>query len=362
MHIRVSRRSRAPLCWSRSAALPMAALLAIVLLVPGCGGGGRAGRVAASGAPSGGVPAGELLAQHLAQAIRAQESATPVLMEAPGVFGTGAALDANGEACVVVLLESEDAGIPLPESVDGVPVEALVVGEIQPWSLTARYRPVPIGVSVGNANECLPGTIGCVLERGTRRFVLSANHVLARQNLGAVGEAIVQPSLPDLDAACAPAPPSAGVATLAEFQTVVYDGKTPNTMDAAIAEITLTPSQFVCSTPPGYYGFPSATVATASVGMPVMKLGRTTELTRTTVKAVNVKTKITFPSGVALFVGQVLTGPGFGDFGDSGALVVTDDGTRRPVGIVIGGGSNGSAIVSPIGPILTRFSASVCNH
>lgn len=346
----------------RSGFILRAALLAAVLFATGCGESGRASRVASSGSPSGDTPAAELLAQHLAQAVRAQESATPVLLEAPGVFGTGASLDANGDARVLVLLESEDAAIPLPESVDGVPVEALVVGEIRPWSLTARYRPLPIGVSLGNANECLPGTIGCVLERGTRRFVLSANHVLARQNRGAIGEAIVQPSLPDLDAACAPAPPSAGVATLADLQTVVYDGKTPNTMDAAIAEITLSPSQFVCSTPPGYYGYPSATVAVASVGMAVMKLGRTTELTRSVIKAVNVKTKITFPSGVALFVGQVLTGPGFGAFGDSGALMLTDDGTRRPVGMVIGGGSNGSAIVSPIGPILTRFSAVVCDH
>ena len=362
MNIRESCRSCAHREWLRSGALPTAALLAALLFVTGCGEGGRASRVAASGTPSGGMPAAELLAQHLAQAVRAQESATPVLLEAPGVFGTGATLDESGQARVVVLLESEDADIPLPESVDGVPVEALVVGELQPWSLSTRYRPLPIGVSVGNANECLPGTIGCVLERGTRRFVLSANHVLARQNLGAIGEAIVQPSLPDLDAACAPAPPSAGVATLADFQSVVYDGKTPNTMDAAIAEITLSPSQFVCSTPPGYYGFPSATVASASIGMRVMKLGRTTELTRSVVKAVNVKTKITFPSGVALFVGQVLTGPGFGAFGDSGALMLADDGTRRPVGIVIGGGSNGSAIVSPIGPILARFSATVCDH
>jgi len=93
-----------------------------------------------------------------------------------------------------------------------------------------------------------------------------------------------------------------------------------------------------------------------------MKLGRTTELTRAQVKAINLKVKITFPAGTALFTNQVLTSPGFGGFGDSGSLVVTDDAARSAVGIVIGGVSNGAAIVSPIGPILSRFNARICTR
>jgi hypothetical protein len=61
-------------------------------------------------------------------------------------------------------------------------------------------------------------------------------------------------------------------------------------------------------------------------------------------------------------VDQILTSKGFGAFGDSGSLVVTDDGAFHPTGIVIGGGSNGIAIVSPIGPILDRFDATVCGR
>lgn len=299
--------------------------------------------------------------QELLTAIDAQQRASAALLARGEVVGTGAGLDATGHAQVVVLLERAGAST-LPTQVDGIPVVGLVVGPIQPWALTGSYRPVPIGVSVGNANECLPGTIGCVLQRGTRVFLLSANHVLARQNRGLVGEAIVQPSLPDLSPDCAPAPASAVVATLSDFQTIVYDGHTPNTMDAAIAEVTLPANQLSCATPAGYYGYPSSTPATAVAGMLIMKLARTTGLTHAQVKAVNVKTKITFPSGTALFVGQVLTTQGFGDFGDSGALVVTDDASHRPIGIVIGGGMNGAAIVTPIGPILSRFSATICSH
>lgn len=147
--------------------------------------------------------------------------------------------------------------------------------------------------------------------------------------------------------------------TLADFQTVVYDAHTQNTMDAAIA---LPSVGVTCATPAGFYGSPSATIADATPKLAVQKLGRTTELTHAQIQAVNAKIKITFPSGVALFVNQIMTTQSFGDFGDSGALVVTDDGTNRPVGMVIGGGSNGSAVVTPIAPILARFGATICTH
>ena len=104
---------------------------------------------------------------------------------------------------------------------------------------------------------------------------------------------------------------------------------------------------------------PSTAVRDPAVHLGVMKLGCGTGLTRGEVKSVNVKVKIAFPSGVALFVGQFLTKPDFGGFGDSGALVVTNDAAVNPLGMVIGGGNNGSAIVTPIRPILQRFNATV---
>jgi hypothetical protein len=336
--------------------LPLCLLLAAG--VPGCGRSGSAvtNRVA------GPAPAAPTSARtSLVRAVAAQERASRDLLARPEVAGTGAAIAPDGTPEIVVLLES--ARVPqLPLAVDGVRVRPVVIGTLRPWSLTGTYRPVPIGVSAGNAIECLPGTIACVLQRGSRKFLLSANHVFARQNQAAIGEAIVQPSLPDLDPACGPAPSSAVVAHLSDFQPVVYDGKTPNLMDAAIAEFDLPPSQLSASTPDGGYGAPSATPVPPAADLPVMKLGRTTGLTHAVIKAINVKVKLGFPSGTALFVGQVLTSPGFGAFGDSGALVVAEDGANGPVGMVIGGSNNGSAIVSPIGPILDRFAASIATR
>lgn len=333
----------------------IAVVLVLQFVIGGCGAGKDR---SASLAPT--SPAMERHAtESLARAAAELDARSADLLAISGVVGTGLGLDERGAPVAVVLLERANApGVPL--RIGGLAVRTEVVGPLRAFALTDRYRPVPIGVSAGNAIECLPGTIGCVLTAHGQRYLLSANHVFARQNQAAIGEAITQPSLPDADPACASAPPPTVVGRLSDFEPIVYDGRTPNRFDAAIAE--LTEGDGVCATLAPYYGLPSSQPADPLPDAPILKVGRTTELTRGAVKAINVKVKITFPAGTALFVGQILTTKAFGGFGDSGALVVTDDGEFHPLGIVIGGGSTGAAIASPIGPILERFGAAVCGH
>jgi hypothetical protein len=287
------------------------------------------------------------------------EARSPKLLAITGVNGVGVSVDDAGGPVVLVLLERSDV-TTVPRSIDGLAVRTEVVGPLKAFALTGRYRPVPIGVSAGNALDCVPGTIGCVLTVQDQRYLLSANHVFARQNQAVIGEAISQPSLPDADSTCTRAAPRTVVARLSDFEPVVYDGHTPNRFDAAIAELSGVDAS--CATLPGYYGLPSSQPWDPVPGAAILKVGRTSGLTRASIKAVDLKVKITFPAGTALFVGQILTTKGFGTFGDSGSLVVTDDGQFHPLGIVIGGGSNGTAIASPIGPILERFGASVCGR
>jgi hypothetical protein len=294
----------------------------------------------------------------LVAAAAAVDAASTELLAIPGVRGVGVGLDAQGLPVAVVLLER--AGARVPARLGSLAVQTEVVGPLRAFALTGRYRPLPIGVSAGNALECLPGTIGCALDAGGRRYLLSANHVFARQNQASIGEAITQPALPDADPTCTTAPPRTVVARLADFEPVVYDARTPNRFDAAIAE--LTEGETNCATLAPFYGLPSSDPAAPSPDAAILKVGRTTELTRGRIKAIDVKVKITFPAGTALFVGQILTTKGFGAFGDSGSLIVTDDGAFHPVAIVIGGGSNGTAIASPIGPILERFGATICGR
>lgn len=117
-------------------------------------------------------------------------------------------------------------------------------------------------------------------------------------------------------------PASSVIGSLADFQRVYYDCKPPNFMD-------------------------------------VMKLARTTTLTHGVIKGVNAKVRVDFPGGAALLVGQLETSDNFGDNGDSGALMVTDDGPTRPVAMVIGGTGTCAALATPIGRILSRFNVRI---
>src|SRR5262245_32128091 len=219
---RVERRPRMPTPRIASLAALLMSAFVTTTIVAGCSTNAATPTAPASFAPG----------SALATARREQEAASSNLLNLAGVVGTGASLDAAGGPEVEVYLAYPGV-IGVPRTVGGVPVATTVTGVLKPWSLTGTYRPLPIGVSAGNVNQCVPGTIAGVLLQGNREFLLSANHVLARQNLAALGEAVSQPAPPDLDPNCASVPATSYVATLADFQPVVYDGKTANTMDAA---------------------------------------------------------------------------------------------------------------------------------
>jgi len=291
----------------------------------------------------------------LPDALAAQASAN--LLSIDGVAGDGIELDALGLPTICAYTTS--SSVVLPAEIAGVPVTQRLTGRFRGFALTDRFRPVPIGVSLGNNLECLPGTVGAIVTKGGNRYVLCANHVLARQNLAQINEAIVQPSRVDGASDCSPRPARDVVARLSEFEPLHFD-KTPNLMDAAIAIFDgATPT---CATPPGYYGRPDATPVEAVAKLAIMKLGRTTGLTTGRIRSINVEVKVTLPQGDVIYTGQFMTSGSFGDFGDSGSLVVTNDADRHPVGMVIGGGSSGAAVCTPIGRILDRFGVTICTN
>ena len=58
-------------------------------------------------------------------------------------------------------------------------------------------RPISLGTSGGNINDisklyCCSGTLGALVENGEIQFILSNNHVLAKTNLGQIGDAIME--------------------------------------------------------------------------------------------------------------------------------------------------------------------------
>lgn len=299
-----------------------------------------------------------LLEQELVKAMAVQDRHTDRFLGMDGVVGTATGVSAEGKPVIKVYLESEGAAV-IPDELDGFAVEAEVTGKFEAFALTGRYRPTPIGVSVGNNNECASGTIGCVVTKGGNSYILSNNHVLARQNAAALGEDIVQPGRYDNKPKCANKVSTDHVADLSEFVTIKFDGS-DNVVDAAIARFTST--DFTCATLSGFYGLPSSTTVSATVGLGIKKVGRTTELTTGSVSAINATVNVGYSAGTARFVNQIVTTSGFSKSGDSGSLVVTNNSSSNPVGLLFAGTRQGTAILNPIDAVLSSFGVAVCGN
>ncbi len=297
-------------------------------------------------------------ASEVARVMSIQNKHTPELMQLDGVVGTATGLGLNGQP-VIKVFTARSGVMRIPASLDGIPVEVQVTGEFTAHALTKRYRPVPIGVSVGNNNECAAGTIGCVVMKAGKSYILSNNHVLARENNAALGEPIVQPGRYDNKPRCANKVATDQVAVLSDFEPIKFGGEA-NTYDAAIAEYITT--DFTCATLAEFYGLPGTSPVTATVGMAIKKVGRTTSLTTGTVTAINATINVGYTNGTATFTGQIVTSASFDKSGDSGSLVVTNDASANPVALLFAGTTDGTAIVSPIAPVLSRFGVTICGQ
>jgi hypothetical protein len=321
----------------------------------------------------------------LEQAILVQERNSDRLLARGAVVGTGVGRDESGGAEIVVLAER---GIRVASALEGVPVELEVTGPIsslkaapekrpdnpgngkggggggsgetesQPSPTDVFPRPVPIGVSTGNAGECSAGTIGARVRDGDGDvYALSNNHVYARENAASLGSEVLQPGLYDTGCAYDSANK---LGVLADFEPISFSTGAENVIDAAIASTT--PGELGNSTPADGYGTPSSEAIGAAPGLAVQKYGRTTAQTSGTVFAVNGIVSVGYSAGTARFVDQVFVEgrKPFLKSGDSGSLLVTDDGAAHAVGLLFAGGSSGKfAIANPIDAVLTRFGVAV---
>lgn len=222
--------------------------------------------------------------------------------------------------------------------------------------------PVQLGTSGGNINDstrkfCFGGTLGALVEDAQGQYILSNNHVLARTNLAAIGEDIIQPGLIDQVPACAKDPTDI-VADLSSFVRLLFKkiGKIPiNSVDAAIAKIrngAVDPSGSILDIGPI-----SSDTLPPTLGLAVKKSGRTSGLTTGMISALHVTVDVSYGKRkTARFTDQIIITPGsFLMSGDSGSLMVEDvDPTPHAVGLLFAGGST-IAIANPIGPVLDAF-------
>jgi hypothetical protein len=245
--------------------------------------------------------------------------------------------------------------------------------------------PVKLGTSGGNATDvgstvCCIGTMGSLWTRAdiARPLILSNNHVLDKSSFGTVGDAIDQPG----QSACFGGS-TKQIAALTQAAALAPAGTTqgrtgasPSNTDSAIAQITVggvdltgTILDLGPASPTSIADAPpSATLATATLGLAVAKSGRTTGLTCSTVGSINTNIQVAYEtscgSNVTAFNAQfanqvVVSGGNFSAGGDSGSLIVTQA-TARPVALLYGG-SPTDTVGNPIQDVVTALSPSVPN-
>ena len=155
---------------------------------------------------------------------------------------------------------------------------------------------------------------------------------------------------------------AAVIGNLWSYVPINFSRKATNTVDAALALVSTT---MVGTAVPRYCNSytPSLTTVGATLGLPVQKCGRTTQLTVGTVSGVNATVRIQYDTGTATFVKQIVVTGSNGSFssgGDSGSLIVTQSGgvNPNPVALLFAGSSS-TTIANPIDLVLGSFGVHV---
>ncbi len=215
---------------------------------------------------------------------------------------------------------------------------------LRPWH-QQRHRQLRIGVSVGHI-AITAGTLGAFVRRRGEGavYLVSNNHVLAPSTPTVLGAAIIQPGAYDGGTL-----PDDHVANLVE---AVPLSQQTNTVDAAIARLR----DGIEYDPRTLEGVGSLVgVGMADFDQEVIKLGRTSGLTRGHVTAIELEGVVVDFEGLGLvrFDGQLeIQGDNspFSSSGDSGSLIV--DSACRAVGLLFAGSDSGVTYANPIDIVL----------
>jgi hypothetical protein len=216
------------------------------------------------------------------------------------------------------------------------------------------------GVSGGNVNDitsrfCCSGTLGSLVRANGVNYILSNNHVLARGDQAAAGEDISQPGRIDFNCALPP--------VVADFTTAPVLG---SNVDAAVAQLRSGAMNTAGEIEDA--GIPSSVVKAPTVGLAVVKSGRTTGFTSGTISSINTSVSVQYQKScgqgkkftVAYTNQVVINSTTFSAGGDSGSLILSNDNPscRHPVALLFAGSSS-STIANPIGEVLSKLSTAL---
>jgi len=288
----------------------------------------------------------------------------------------------------------------VPRELGGVPTDVMETGRIRALQApTGRFRPAPGGVSIGH-RDITAGTLGCWVHRDGQWMILSNNHVLANSNAAEIGDPILQPGpydggrnpddqiavLEDFVRIHFPGDPDGGsngggngggnggnggsggcgiasaiVSVLNGIAEMIGSGtrvksysirQVDNLVDAAIArplrEEDVLPNILNIGDIAG--------TASAQLGTPVKKSGRTTGFTQGEIIQVDVTVDVEYGTNlVARFTDQLMGGA-MSQGGDSGSAVLDDQ--NRLVGLLFAG-SDQTTIFNRIEHVFDALSLSL---
>jgi hypothetical protein len=320
---------------------------------------------------TGGQPTGELahvvlVSQKLSREAVPEEDLVPERIgdTRTDVIEAGVIFAQAIETLVMPAQRSVYSRMPLAGEPDGrgavlettgyIPVPAREVEPIMmtvtPQLLAQRIRPAKGGYSVGHFKitagtiatgvyDLLPGASTSPPAHGfgtpPKFYILSNNHVLANSNAASPGDPILQPG--PFDGGTLPVD---RIATLSRFVPITFEPPIPrplhrNLVDAALAEVAFHDIDREIHWIARVQGWrPRAGV---TVGTPVKKVGRTTNLTVGRILAIGATVDVNYGGGqIARFTDQIVTSA-MSAGGDSGSLVLTLDNVA--VGLLFAGSS-----------------------
>ncbi len=238
----------------------------------------------------------------------------------------------------------------IPKEIEGIKTDVIETGIIYapltPFGRRMRMRPAKGGCSIGHYN-ITAGTFGCLARRKGEEFILSNNHVLANEKKGSTGDPILQPGPYDGGTS------GDKIAEIDTFVPISLDYGA-NRVDAALAKPM--DKRDVSSEIIGI-GNPAGAVK-AVLDMPVIKIGRTTGVTRGRIIRTDYAARVEYSGGrTALFENQVVTWR-MSEGGDSGSVVLVDNGTRRVCGLLFAG-SEYVAVINRIEDVFNALGVSL---
>jgi hypothetical protein len=216
------------------------------------------------------------------------------------------------------------------------------IGRIRPQA-NKRKSPIASGFSAGNDTDT--GTLGAIVKKGTKFFLLSNSHVFARSGKGKVGDDIIYPG--DAD--------SVGkvqkIGTLSDILPFKTGDDFLNKVDAALAELD---ESFVKNIDFSIRGAKTPLDTIAPVrGMKIVARGRTSGDTEGEIEDIHFSAVIEYEGvGKVGFLDQVKC-TRYSKPGDSGAVIV-DRKSGKIVGLHFAGAGGGS-IFNPIDDVMKAF-------